>query len=537
MASTDLLVPGQPLWWLLRLSRKLRLRTARTDIYDDYFSGNHRLAFATPKFREAFGGLFNELADDWCGLIVDAVDERMQVTGFRIGVNAERGDMDAWNIWQVNKLDSGSRMGHVEALIREEAAAIVWFGDASTNDKPKITIESPSQVYVEFADSSRTVRAAALKLWLDDDGYEYATVYLPDFIYKYRSANKATAARLVNEASEFESNRPSGGAGTVKVGFRSGFTLAEAQQWVPREIATEAWPLSNPLGVVNVVPLTNRPRLGRNGESELRKVIPVQDAVNKIIADLLVASEFQSFQQRVLIGWDIPKDANGKPLPNAQLVQASSRLWATENKDAKVVELKALDLSSQIKAVEMFVQHIASQTRTPPHYFYLSGNFPSGESIKSAETGLVAKARTKMLHFGEAWEEVIRIAFAIMNDPRSKEYASETIWRDPESRTESEHIDAVTKKLALGVPQEQLWEDAGYSPQQIARFKSMLAEQQAAQMALALQYGLSGGTTDATGATATSAEGGTGPGAQVDSTEYVPGAPVQPVVRSPRLTV
>jgi hypothetical protein len=54
-----------------------------------------------------------------------------------------------------------------------------------------------------------------------------------------------------------------------------------------------------------------------------------------------------------------------------------------------------------VKAVEMLVQHIASQTRTPPHYFALTGQFPSGDAIKSAETGLVAKVRRKMVHFGE----------------------------------------------------------------------------------------------------------------------------------------
>jgi hypothetical protein len=136
----------------------------------------------------------------------------------------------------------------------------------------------------------------------------------------------------------------------------------------------------------------------------------------------------------------------------------------------------------------MLVQHVASQTRTPPHYFYLRGQFPSGESIKSAETGLVAKAKRKMRHFGEGWEEVIRLAFSVMNDDRADIVDAETIWGDPESRSESEHIDAVVKKLALGVPQQQLWEDADYTPQQIDRFHAMLREQALSQAALGLDF-------------------------------------------------
>lgn len=52
----------------------------------------------------------------------------------------------------------------------------------------------------------------------------------------------------------------------------------------------------------------------------------------------------------------------------------------------------------------------------------------------------------------------------------------EVIWSDPESRTEAELADSLLKRKELGIPLEQLWEDAGYSPQQIARFKSMNAE-------------------------------------------------------------
>jgi hypothetical protein len=38
-------------------------------------------------------------------------------------------------------------------------------------------------------------------------------------------------------------------------------------------------------------------------------------------------------------------------------------------------------------------------------------------------------------------------------------------------------VDSLVKKLAIGVPKEQLWADAGYSPQQIGRFKAMLLEE------------------------------------------------------------
>lgn len=77
----------------------------------------------------------------------------------------------------------------------------------------------------------------------------------------------------------------------------------------------------------------------------------------------------------------------------------------------------------------------------------------------------------------------MRLCFAIEDDPRADVQTAETIWADPESRSEAQHVDALTKLRAIGVPDEQLWEDAGYSPQQIDRFKTMQSSQSQRQSA------------------------------------------------------
>jgi hypothetical protein len=50
---------------------------------------------------------------------------------------------------------------------------------------------------------------------------------------------------------------------------------------------------------------------------------------------------------------------------------------------------------------------------------------------------------------------------------------AETIWRNTESRSEAQVVDAAVKKQALGVPFEQNMEDIGYSPQVIDRMLAM----------------------------------------------------------------
>jgi len=435
-----------PLWWVDKLAAELRARRPEIETSDAYYRGDHPLAFASQKFRVAFGGLFGGFADNWCELVVDAVEERLNVEGFRFGED-RTGDRDAWAIWQRNGLDADSQIAHTEMLVCRESFALVW---ADSDGLAEVTIEHPSQTIVAYQAGSLRKRAAGLKLWVDDDGTELATLYLPDAIYKFRGARRIYGTDAV--------------------------TGSYLSQWTPRQGRGETWPLVNPLGVVPLVPLRNRPRLLAPPVSEIARVIPLQDAINKTVADMLVASEYGAFKQRWATGLDIPVDPATKE-PVQPFDAAVDRVWTNENPNGKFGEFDQTNLENFVKAIELLVQHVASQTRTPPHYFALGGQFPSGESIKSAETGLVAKVRRKMRHVGESWEEVMRLCFAIEDDARSEVVAAETIWADPESRSEAQHVDALTKLRAIGVPDEQLWEDAGYSPQQIERFKTMHNEQ------------------------------------------------------------
>lgn len=462
--------PSQPGWWLLALHKLLSDRADRIKIYDSYYRGDQRLAFASERFRNAFGGLFQPLADNWTALVVDAVEERLTPQGFRIphvgpdagsstSEDAEdagdaeeytEGDADAWRIWQENDLDAESQIAHTEALIHGLSSVLVEPGKSPT-DIPNITIEHPAQMIVACAPGSRRKIVAALKEWLDQDGFVCATVYLPTEVYKFRSKTKQNRTSLTND-------------------------------WVARDVPDEMWPLPNPLKVVPVVPLYNRPRLLVEFESEIASVIPMQDAANKVLADMLVASEYTAYRQRWATGLDLVRDPESGQVKEP-FKHDVARLWQAEDPEVKFGEFGETNLEGYVKGIETIVQHIASQTRTPPHYFYLSGQFPSGESLRAAETGLVAKARRKMSHFGEGWEAVIRLAFRAMDDPRADVMDSETIWKDPETKTESEHIDALVKMQAIGVPEELLWEKAGLSPQEIRRIKEIRATQLPDQLA------------------------------------------------------
>jgi hypothetical protein len=222
--------------------------------------------------------------------------------------------------------------------------------------------------------------------------------------------------------------------------------------------------------VVPVVEFCNKPTITGEGTSELADVAPLQDAVNKLCTDMLVASEFNSFKARYLmVDKDAGREAIDKLVAELKAKSAAFQRYLVTTAGTSVGEFTESTLEGFVAAITLLTQHVATMTQTPPHYFFLRGEFPSGESIQSAEAGLVAKVEDKQVIFGESWERVMRLAFAVQGDPRAGAEDCETIWRDPRLRPEGVVIDAASKKFAMGVPIRQLLGDMGDSPQQQAR--------------------------------------------------------------------
>lgn len=471
--------PVQALHYLHQLDHELRMRTPEIEMCERYFSGEHRLVFATSRFRQTFGNLFHEFSDNWMGLIVDASVERLNVQGFRFSgdgtSNAYEGDSDAWDVWRDNDLPSMSDVAHTEAV--KLGKSYIFVDPNRSNLTPRgnatISIEHPAQAIVAYEAGNRTRRKAGLKMWTDHTGYVRANVLMHDAIYRFKTTQRVDE----KEPSIYPRGVYTAIYGNLFADDYMGPPVAgfggEAT-WVPYMDDGFDPVLPHSLGVVPLIPLENNPNLKVGGRSDILPVIPIQDAVNKLVLDMIIASEFASFPQRWATGIEIPKDPEtGAPLSDQRFLAAVSRLWTSEDADTKFGQFAAADLGNYVKAVEMFIQHLAATTRTPPHYLLgQAGTFPSGDSLAATETGLVAKVKRKHKNFSPAWEEAIRLAFLVKGDPRGRQMV-ETVWADPEQRIRAARVDAAVKMSTLGVPQDAVWEELGASPAQIKRWHQM----------------------------------------------------------------
>ena len=425
-----------------RLLARLDARKKEIERLEEYYNGDHPLSFASPQFAQTFGKLFETFADNWCEIVVSAAAERLAVTGFRFksttAGDSQQADDAAWEIWQRNNLDAESSLAMTDAIKLGTSYAFV----GEEGGKAVINIDHPADAITESQPMNPRKVTAGLRRWIDSDGTTFVVLALPDATYTWKRGTNING-------------------GT--------WSLAQA--------------VRNSLGVVPMVPLRNNPRTHRNktgwreriGVSDIAQIMGLQDAIDKTVVDMLVASEFAGFRQRWVTGIDIPKDpVTGESLAAAWTAGAS-RLWTAESDKTKFGEFDVTQLNNYVDAASMLLQHLSAQTRTPPHYLIGQIVNASGDALKAAETGLVAKVRSKQLVFGDDWEDIMRLAFRVEGDQeRAADTSAETIWRDPETRSQAEVTDSVIKLKTIGVPLEILLEEYGYTPQQIQRVKEVI---------------------------------------------------------------
>lgn len=441
MARTQRVEPLSPEWWVKRLYVELMSRKALIDAHDRYYRGDHPLPWLAPQAQDEFRRILKMTRSNYMGLVIDAVTERLQVEGFRLGPDEEAADVETWRIYQANNLDSDTDQVWLEALIAGQSYMLVEPNDQDPAT-PRIYVEHPTQAIVEHVPGTgRRERAAGLKVWDDEwTGEMFATLYLPGNVFKYR-AKLSTGVSPRNV------------------------------RWQPREVAGEEWGGENLLGEVSLVELPNNPRMLTGGVSEIADVTDIQDRINKTIADRLITQDYGAFPQKWVSGWPL-EDDKGNPTP--AIDGGRNRVVTTDIKETKFGQWQAADLDPYSKAKQEDVKDIASRTRTPAQYLLGEMSNVNGETLKASESGHIAKVRQRMRGFGEPLEEVMRLArkAAGLEEAGAQ---METIWRDPEYRTEGERVQALQVMASLGVPEEALWEKWGATATERERWREMNA--------------------------------------------------------------
>lgn len=434
--TIDASVPRSPGWWLKTLGGRLAADTARFDKLDRYYEGRPDLPEGAQGHHEAYRRFQSKARVNFAELVVEAVRDRMRPAGFRTGADGDDlGDREAWRIWQANQLDADWSLISQAFLTMSTAYAIVGPVDDETG-VPVITPEDPRQVITAHDPIRRRKVIAALKVFVDDWGFEWAYVYLPGEVYKAR--RKAKPGRTF---ASWEWDSP------------------DAQR------------LEVP--VVPVVRFENRPRLLKPAMGEFEGVVDTLDRINHMLLQRLVIATKQAFMQMAVKG--VPqRDEAGNPIDYSQIFPVDpGALWALPA-EAELWQGQQADLSGILNAVRHDIQDLAASTKTPLFYLTPDAANGSAEGASLAREGLVAKVVDRTTQAGEALEQVMSLAFLFAGDPeRAGRGDMEVLWESPERFSLAERYDAAVKAQAAGVPWRSVMTDVlQFSPQQTTRMEA-----------------------------------------------------------------
>lgn len=372
-----------------------------------YYDGEQpmrNLGIAIPPELEAL-----RAAAGWPGIVVDTIDERLAVEGFRMGTSADA-DTELWDIWCANHMERESRLAHLDALMYGRGYVMVGTDDAGA---PLITVESPVSMAAEFEVTTQRV-TAALQAY-EFYGDEAAALYLPD-----------QTVHLV---------RPQGRTWTVR----------ERDQ--------------HNLGRCPVVMLANRARTrDRYGRSEITaELMSWTDMACRTLLRMEIAAEFFSSPQRYILGASESAfmEADGTPLDAWQTY--IGRILALERDDEgnvpSVGTFTAADPAPHVAQLTALTKMVAGRTGVPQHLLGFSADNPaSAQGILAAESALDRRAESRQLALGPEWCEAQRLVLALLNDGKVPAEASriEVLWKPPQTPTPLETSQAIVAQVGAG---------------------------------------------------------------------------------------
>ena len=222
----------------------------------------------------------------------------------------------------------------------------------------------------------------------------------------------------------------------------------------------------NPFGMIPVFHFRlNR----RKKKSELDNVITLQDAVNKLLADMMVAAEFGAYKQRYVISQSDTSDMKNAP----------GLVWDIPagdgiGQDTTVGEFNETNLDMYLNSIDKLVNSIAIITRTPKHYFMSTGANVSGDALIAMESPLVKKVERFQELFGSVWIELAQFILALSGIQVDSDDINIT-WERPESVQPVSEAQGYSTSVAAGIPLVSVLQRSGWDKTEI---DSMLEEKQ-----------------------------------------------------------
>lgn len=416
---------------ILQLSEKARRYTALYSYYD----GDQPIVYSTEKLRQVFSDINARFTENWCAVVVNSVLDRLEIRDMPVSDN-EQQTTALQQLRELSGLIDEEDMIHEDLCVTGEAFVMVWFAEDGMIEAYR---NDPRNCYMHYdMDNPRRGRWGA-KWWMTDEKRIRLNLYYPDR-FEYYIANRE---------------------------FMPG-ELATDKAFEPYQEEGENL-VANDYGII---PMFHFRANRRKPKSQLDSVIEPQDMLNKLLADMMISSEFAAYQQRYVISqsgveglknqpfgiWDLPgSDGEGQPTSAGQF--------------------SATPLANYLEAINKIAADIGIITSTPRHFFFDQGGQLSGEALIAMESPLNKKISRIIRAVAPTWRDIGSFLLLLVGQA----VPSQSIWANyapPETVQPKTQAEIRKLNVEAGIPLDNVLRDEGWTEADLQQMHDDEAEAQ-----------------------------------------------------------
>jgi len=372
-------------------------RLSNYAIYDAYYNGDHTVDIP-PKVKAALESELGTVSN-YCRVVVDSAVEyicsgELGIEIMHGGTNqieADKAERLLYDVYEVNGL-----------LFEEMLKAITIMGKKGDvflklyieNDEIKIRILRPDICFPRYRSDDYKEMIYCVIQWFDEDDLGSpsarndgnlvsssllgetrkwkAQVFRPDVVEYYELAN---GSDIVDPFQSFQ---------------RSEWQLVDIQD--------------NILGFIPIIHIKNTMDDLEYGVSDLQVMIDLQDALNKILTDMLLTMDNQAFQRIVIFGGQTPKGHKISMEPGSVI--------EVPNENGNLQVVNAADITPFIQAMDKIVDQVYTVTSIPRTVLSKSeGGVVSGYALRLHYLPLERKCKKKEIILKNRFCELNRMIF------------------------------------------------------------------------------------------------------------------------------
>lgn len=413
-------------------------------LYVDYDEGRHRYPFASDAFKRDYMWVLEHARENMCPAVIHSFTDLIRIDAWA-GTNVKR----AAEVDEQVKVRRTVNLAAREAHRAGDGYVLAW-PDSKGVWRP--WYHQATQVAYKTADDDPDTFEWVAKIWVTPGNVGRVNVYY-----------KATVERWAT-------------TGKVRHDDKTAPTWPTNENaWAEHSDADGASVLEHDRGRVPWVHLAQNPTAqGGRGRSVLHDVIPLQDALNKSLADLIVGGESFARPLRALMNYD-PKPqlnpATGKYEAPVLRYDPTRQSILGIHGPGPLQQLDPPDATKLIAVQEAFVNKIGRVAGIPPTDIMPEiGNVPSGAALR-----LLSNRRTNAVRdFHDDNTHAITDLMELLGVPDV--YPE---WADPAPMDDTERLEIAQQRVDLGYPFEEVLPALGEDPEDIKRIMGKIRDERA----------------------------------------------------------